>query len=419
MACAICWRRITLGTTLPSFIQRTDVSSDFFGPRSYPMHSILKSKLPRVGTTIFTKMSALAQTHGALNLSQGFPDFAPPEALAEALGDAAMGGHNQYAPMAGLLSLREAIAQQLMLHRGVTVDPDREITVVPGATEGIFCAITALVRPGDEVIVLDPVYDSYEPAIELAGGRAVHVPLQSESFAIDWTKVESAISARTRLFMLNSPHNPCGSIVSKEDLDVLAALAEKHGFFVCSDEVYEHLIYDGHQHFSVLAHPVLRSRSFAHFSFGKTLSVTGWKTGYCVAPVELTAELRKIHQYVAFVAVTPVQHALASFLQSHPMYPADLSAAYQRRRDLFLSALAGSRFSWAPTPGSYFQLLDYSTISDESDVALSERWTKELGVASIPISVFYQTPPEQRVLRFCFAKSDEVLMEAAERLCTI
>lgn len=383
------------------------------------MHSILKSKLPRVGTTIFTKMSALAQTHGALNLSQGFPDFAPPLELAQALGEQVMKGHNQYAPMAGLLSLREAIAQQLLLHRGVSVDPDTEVTVVPGATEGIFCAITAVVRPGDEVIVLDPVYDSYEPAIELAGGHAVHVPLESESFSIDWGKVEAAISSRTRLLMLNSPHNPCGSIVSSEDLDALGALAEKHGFFVCSDEVYEHLIYDGREHCSVLAHPVLRNCSFAHFSFGKTLSVTGWKTGYCVAPPQLTAELRKIHQYVAFVAVTPVQHALASFLQSHPMFPAGLSAEYERRRDLFLSALSGSRFSWTPTPGSYFQLLDYSQISDEPDVALSERWTKERGVASIPVSVFYKTPPKQAVLRFCFAKSDDVLMEAAKRLCAI
>ena len=364
-------------------------------------------------------MSALAQTHGALNLSQGFPDFSPPERLARALGEHALQGHNQYAPMAGLPRLRQVIAQQLKLYRNVTVDPETEVTVVPGATEGIFCAITALVRTGDEVIVLDPVYDSYEPAIELAGGRAVHVPLLAGSFAVDWERVAAAISPRTRLFMLNTPQNPCGSVISESDLNTLADLSVQHGFFVCSDEVYEHLVYDGREHCSVLAHPVLRERSIAHFSFGKTLSVTGWKTGYCVAPPLLTAELRKVHQYVAFVAVTPVQHALADFLQAEPEYPATLAADYQRRRDLFLSALAGSRFSWSPASGSYFQLLDYSGISDEADTALSERWTQEYGVAAVPVSVFYETPPPQRVLRFCFAKSDDTLIEAAKRLCTI
>lgn len=383
------------------------------------MSASLKSKLPRVGTTIFTRMSALAQTHGALNLSQGFPDFSPPARLAQALGEHAMRGHNQYAPMAGLLRLREAIAQQLLMHRNVTVDPETEVTVVPGATEGIFCAITALVVPGDEVIVLDPVYDSYEPAIELAGGRAVHVPLLAGSFAIDWERTEAAITPRTKLFMLNSPHNPCGSVVSEADLGRLAMLAQEHDFYVCSDEVYEHLVYDGRKHCSVLSHPGLRSRSFAHFSFGKTLSVTGWKTGYCVAPPALTAELRKIHQYVAFVAVTPVQHALADFLEVQPEFPASLAADYQRRRDVFLSTLTGSRFSWTPAQGSYFQLLDYSQISDERDTALSEHWTKELGVASIPVSVFYESPPKQSVLRFCFAKSDDVLIEAGRRLCAI
>ncbi|WP_439107864.1 methionine aminotransferase [Congregibacter sp.] len=383
------------------------------------MSALINSKLPRVGTTIFTRMSGLAQTHGALNLSQGFPDFSPPHRLAEALGEHAMRGHNQYAPMAGLPRLREAIAQQIKLHRNVAVNFDTEVTVVPGATESIFCAITAVVQPGDEVMVLDPVYDSYEPAIELAGGRAVHVPLVPGSFSIDWDRVKASIGPRTRLFMLNSPHNPCGSVISEADLDVLGDLAEEHDFLVCSDEVYEHLVYDGRKHCSVLTHPGLRTRSFAHFSFGKTLSVTGWKTGYCIAPPELTTELRKVHQYVAFVAVTPVQHALADFLEAEPMYPSNLAAEYQRRRDLFLSALSGSRFSWTPTAGSYFQLLDYSQISDEADTALSERWTQELGVASIPVSVFYETPPDQRVLRFCFAKSDDVLLEAAERLCAI
>jgi len=300
------------------------------------------------------------------------------------------------------------------------VDPQTELTVVPGATEGLFCAITAVVRPGDEVIVLDPVYDSYEPAVTLAGGRTVHVPLAPDDFAIDWDRVRSAITPRTRLLMLNSPHNPCGSTVSRGDLDTLATLAERHGFLVCSDEVYEHLVFDGRTHHSVLQHPALRARSFAHFSFGKTFSVTGWKTGYCVAPPALTAELRKVHQFVAFVAVTPVQHAVADFLEAHPEYPGTLASAYEARRDRFLAALDGSRFRFRPAAGAYFQLLDYSALSDEPDTVLCERWTREHGVASVPVSVFQaEPPPGQRLLRFCFAKRDDVLEEAAKRLCAI
>lgn len=378
------------------------------------------SKLPDVGTTIFSRMTALAQDCGAINLSQGFPDFAPPAALAEALGEAARTGHNQYAPLAGMLRLRAAIADQLRRHRDVLVDPETEVTVVPGATEGIFCAITALVRPGDEVLVLDPVYDSYEPAVTLAGGRTVHVPLTGGDFRIDWDRVRDALSPRTRLLMLNSPHNPCGSTVDEADLATLAELAEQHDFYVCSDEVYEHLVFDGARHHSVLELPALRARSLAHYSFGKTFSVTGWKTGYCVAPPALTTELRKVHQYVAFVAVTPVQQALADFMEAEPDYPATLAAAYQARRDRFLAALADSRFSFTPAPGAYFQLLDYGGLSDEPDTVLCERWTREHGVASVPVSVFQaEPPPGQTLLRFCFAKSDEVLEEAAQRLCAI
>ncbi|HKK22923.1 MAG TPA: methionine aminotransferase [Pseudohaliea sp.] len=380
----------------------------------------IDSKLPGVGTTIFSTMTALAQDCGAINLSQGFPDFDPPAALVEALGEAARAGHNQYPPLAGLPRLRAVLADQLQRYRGVTVDPQTELTVVPGATEGLFCAITAVVRPGDEVIVLDPVYDSYEPAVTLAGGRTVHVPLAPDDFAIDWDRVRSAITPRTRLLMLNSPHNPCGSTVSRGDLDTLATLAERHGFLVCSDEVYEHLVFDGRTHHSVLQHPALRARSFAHFSFGKTFSVTGWKTGYCVAPPALTAELRKVHQFVAFVAVTPVQHAVADFLEAHPEYPGTLASAYEARRDRFLAALDGSRFRFRPAAGAYFQLLDYSALSDEPDTVLCERWTREHGVASVPVSVFQaEPPPGQRLLRFCFAKRDDVLEEAAKRLCAI
>ncbi len=377
------------------------------------------SKLPQVGTTIFSRMSALAASHGALNLSQGYPDFPPPDGLTEALCRAVVDGHNQYAPMAGLPELREQLAVQLQLHRQVTVDPQQEITVVPGATESIFCCVMAVVHPGDEVILLDPCYDSYAPAVMLAGGLPVHVPLESGSFEVNWERVEAAVTSRTRLLMVNSPHNPTGSVLGREDLDQLAALAEKHDLLVSSDEVYEHLVFDGRQHHSVLQWPSLRERAFAHYSFGKTLSVTGWKTGYCVAPPRLTEELRKVHQFVAFVAVTPVQRAIADFLASEPHYPATLADFYQAKRDLFLSALAPSRFKATPSGGTYFQLLDYSAITGEADQILCEQWTGKHGVASIPISGFYRHPPQQHFLRFCFAKSDEVLLAAAERLCEI
>lgn len=377
------------------------------------------SKLPNVGTTIFTRMSALAQQTDALNLSQGFPDFAPPDLLAKALGEHATRGHNQYAPMAGLHRLREQVAAQLARWRGVTVDADSEVTIVPGATEGIFCAITAVVNPGDEVIVLDPVYDSYEPAVELAGGRCVHVPLNEDDYSIDWQRVADAITHKTRMLMLNSPHNPSGAVITPADLDALESLVAKHDMLICSDEVYEHLVFDGATHHSVLQRPSLRARSFAHYSFGKTFSVTGWKTGYCVAPPALTAELRKVHQYVAFVAVTPVQHALADFLDAEPQYPGSLANTYQRRRDRFLAALSGSRFSWQASPGTFFQLLDYSAMSDATDTVLCEQWTREYGVASIPLSVFSADPPSNKRLRFCFAKTDSVLDEAAARLCSI
>jgi methionine aminotransferase len=330
-----------------------------------------------------------------------------------------MDGHNQYAPMAGALPLREQIAAQLSLHRKVDCDPQTEITVTPGATEAIFCAIHACIHPGDEVVVFDPCYDCYEPAIELAGGRAVHVPLNPDDFKIDWERVASALSKRTRMIIINSPHNPSGTTVSRDDLLQLQQLAEEHDLLVISDEVYEHLIFDGQQHASVLQLEALRARSFAIFSFGKTYSVTGWKTGYCVAPPALTAELRKVHQFVTFVAVTPIQLALADFMRDQPQYAGSLASFYQAKRDLFCQALAGSRFSLKPSAGTYFQLLDYSDISTEPDSALCERWTGEIGIASIPISVFYQSPPEQHYLRFCFAKSDQVLLQAAEILCTI
>lgn len=377
------------------------------------------SKLPRVGTTIFTQMSALANECNALNLSQGFPDFGAPPALLQAMARRVMDGHNQYAPMPGVLYLREQIAAQLLRHRHVNCDPDGEITVVPGATEGIYCAVTACVRPGDEVIVLDPCYDSYEPAIVLAGGVAVHVPLTPHNFGVDWQRVAAAITRRTRLIMVNSPHNPSGATLSAGDLLQLQELAERHDLLVISDEVYEHLVFDGQPHHSALQYPQLRKRSFVMFSFGKTFSVTGWKTGYCVAPQTLTAELRKVHQFVCFVAVTPVQLAVADFIAAEPDYPTTLPAFYQGKRDLFCRALAASRFKLTPSAGTYFQLLDYSAITTEQDAPLAQDWTRRYGIASIPVSVFYQQPPAQHYLRFCFAKNDQVLIEAARRLCEI
>jgi methionine aminotransferase len=380
----------------------------------------IQSRLPDTGTTIFTRMSALAGETGAINLSQGFPDFPPAEGLQEALAAAAGdAGAQQYAPMAGLPALRRAIAEHLLAPRGLAADPESEITVVPGATEGIFCAITASLGPGDEAILFDPAYDSYLPAVQLAGARAIRLPVTGTQAGPDWQRVEEAINPRTRMIVINSPHNPLGLVFTDDDLRELERLAVRHDLLICSDEVYEFLVFDGRRHHSVLSRPGLRERSFAHFSFGKTFSVTGWKTGYCVAPPDLTAELRRIHQYVAFVATTPLQQALATFIAREPGYPDTLARFYQRKRDLFLDALGGSRFTFTPSQGTYFQVLDYSAITDMPDAQLAERWTREIGVASIPISVFYEQPPWQHLLRFCFAKSDEVLLEAAKRLCEI
>ena len=364
-------------------------------------------------------MSALAAEHSALNLSQGFPDFDAPLGLRQALADHALAGHNQYAPMAGVPALREQVAISLKRLRDVQCDPDTEITIVPGATEGILCAITACISTGDEVIVFDPCYDCYDPAITLAGGRAVHIALTDDSFSIDWERVSAAINERSKMIIVNSPHNPSGSILSAADMAELERLAELHDLLVVSDEVYEHLVYDGEEHCSVLQYPALRNRSFAVYSFGKTFSVTGWKTGYCVAPPALTAELRKVHQFVTFVAVTPIQLALADYMHREPDFPATLADFYQRKRDLFCSALTTSRFTLLPSAGTYFQLLNYGAVCKEPDIELCRRWTREQKLASIPISVFYETPPRQHYLRFCFAKNDDVLLQAAEILCKI
>ena len=382
---------------------------------------MLASKLPNVGTTIFTQMSQLAAEVGALNLSQGFPDFAGPQALREAVARYVVDGHNQYSPMTGLPALREQVAAKLARSYGVVRSADTEITITPGATEAIFCAVQAVIRPGDEAIVIDPCYDSYEPSVELAGGRCVHVPLSLPDFAVDWQRLRDAITPRTRLIFINSPHNPSGALLSRSDLDQLAALIRDREIYLISDEVYEHLIYDGVQHASVLAHEELYARAFVVSSFGKTYHVTGWKTGYVVAPPVLTAELRKIHQYVNFCGVTPLQQGLAEFMAAHPEHIEELPAFYQAKRDLFCDLLKDSRFTFKPTPGTYFQVVDYSAIRpDLDDVAMSQWLTREHGVAVIPVSVFYQqAPADMRLVRLCFAKREETLREAAAKLCAV
>lgn len=382
---------------------------------------MLTSKLPNVGTTIFTRMSQLAAECGALNLSQGFPDFDGPAALREAVARHVMAGHNQYCPMTGLPALREQVAAKVAAFYGRAVSADAEVTITPGATEAIFCAVQALIRPGDEAIVLDPCYDSYEPSVELAGGRCVHVPLSLPEFRIDWQRLADAITPRTRLIFLNSPHNPSGALIDRADLDRLAALIREREIYVISDEVYEHLIYDGVQHASVLAHDELYARAFVVSSFGKTYHVTGWKTGYVVAPQALSAEMRKIHQYVNFCGVTPLQWALADFMATHPEHLRELPGFYQAKRDLFCDLLNGSRFSFQRAAGTYFQVVDYSAIRpDLDDVAMAEWLTREHGVAAIPVSVFYQqAPADMRLVRFCFAKKEETLRQAADKLCAI
>ncbi len=379
------------------------------------------SKLPNVGTTIFTQMSQLAVETGALNLSQGFPDFDGPQALRDALGWHAANGHNQYAPMTGLSALRQQVAAKIARSYGVHVDADAEVTITPGATQAIFCAIQAVIQRGDEVIVFDPSYDSYEPSVELAGGRCVHVPLAGQGFALDWQKLGEALSPRTRMIILNSPHNPSGALISRAELDQLAALIRDRDIYLVSDEVYEHLVFDGVPHVSVLAHEELYQRAFVVSSFGKTYHVTGWKTGYVVAPPALSAELRKVHQYVSFCGVTPLQYALADFMAEHPEHVEELPAFYQAKRDLFCDLLSASRFSFNRVSGTYFQLVDYSQIRpDLNDVDMATWMTREHGVAAIPVSVFYQQPPQgQRLVRLCFAKREETLRQAAEKLCVI
>jgi methionine aminotransferase len=376
------------------------------------------SKQPQVQTTIFTKMSALALEHGALNLSQGFPGFDCAPALQELLQHYAK-GHNQYAPMAGVPALRQSLATKTAAFYNIPVDADSEVTIVSGATEALFAAIHCCVSPGDEVIMFDPSYDAYDPIVRLAGGIPIHIPLKASSnFAIDWSCVAAKITPRTRAIMVNSPHNPTGAVWSMADLDAFAEIVKGTNILIVSDEVYEHIVFDGAKHASVLLHPELRKRSFVCGSFGKTYHITGWKIGYCIAPAFLTAEFRKLHQWVTFSSATPLQYALADYLKE-PAHYLGLSDFYQKKRDLFASQFIGSRWKILPSAGSFFQCLDYSAISAEKDVDLADRLTREIKVASIPVSVFYETDPGDKILRFCFAKEDEVLVEAAKRLIQI
>ena len=380
----------------------------------------MKSKLPDIGTTIFTVMSKMAADYGAINLSQGFPDFDCPDRLRELVAEHLNGRKNQYPPMAGILPLREEIAAKVHTLYGAQVCPENEVTVTSGATEAIFDAIQATVGRGDEVILFDPAYDCYDPAIRLAGAVPVRLPLTSPAYEIDFEALASAITPRTRMVMINSPHNPCGSVLTREALDKLAATIRGHDIVVLSDEVYEHMVFNGQGHASVLGHDELRDKSFAVFSFGKTYHATGWKLAYCIAPAGFMAEFRKVHQFVTFTSVSFLQYALADYMRECPQHAKQLSSFYQAKRDRFCELLAPSRFRFTPSAGTYFQLADYSALSDEDDMSFVKRLTREHGVAAIPLSPFFASPqPESRIIRFCFCKEDATLAAAAERLCVL
>ena len=376
----------------------------------------IKSKLPDVGTTIFTTMSQMAADHGAINLSQGYPDFEVPLPLVEALNRYAREGQNQYPPMHGIAYLRQQIAAKTASCYGPVLDADEEVTVVSGATEGLFVAIQALVHRDDEVIVFDPAYDAYDPAIRLAGGRAVHIPLAAPTFQIDWQRVRDAINPRTRGLLINSPHNPTGAVLSPSDLEMLANLVEAFALWVISDEVYEHMVFDGRRHLSLVSDERLRARTMIISSFGKTFHATGWKVGYCLASPALTAEFRKVHQFVTFTTHTPSQWAIADFLEHHPAHYQTLPDFYESKRNLLADALQRLGFTLTRSAGTYFQTASYDALSNDDDMTFVTRLTQAAGVAAIPTSVFYETPPAKHLVRFCFAKEDQTLLAAEERM---
>lgn len=372
---------------------------------------MITSRLPEVGTSIFTVMSKMALDHGAINLSQGFPDFPVSEELIELIYANMRAGHNQYAPMPGAPALKQSIARVVFETYKRPTDPDSDIIITAGGTEALYSAITALIREGDEVIILDPAYDSYDPAVRLNGGVPVHVNLVAPSFEVPWDELVAKITPRTKAIMINTPHNPTGSVLSEPDMNTLEAIAEEHDLIVISDEVYERLIYDGEKHQSVLKYKELRQRAIACFSFGKTFHATGWKVGYTVAPPHLTTEIRKTHQFITFAVNTPVQLAIATYLQNRENY-IHLGRFYQAKRDFFLEQIRGSSFEALPCHGSYFQLLSYKNISKKTEIEMAEWMTKEHKVASIPVSVFYKDGTNQSLLRFCFAKREETLEKA-------
>jgi len=381
-------------------------------------NQLFTSKLPDIGTTIFTVMSKMADEYGALNLSQGFPDFAVSSKLIAHVNNAMRQGHNQYAPMPGLPFLSESITNSLADTYNWNGDKDAEITVTGGATEALYSCITAFIHPGDEVLILEPAYDSYIPAVRLCGGVPVPVQLNPEDFSVQWDKVEEALSEKTRMIIINTPHNPTGSIWSKADMASLEQVAMERNLLVLSDEVYDRIIFDGLQHESVLRYPGLRERSMAVFSFGKTFHVTGWKVGYVVAASELMVEIRKVHQFLNFSVNTPIQFGLATYLADKKNYQ-NLHVFYEKKRDLFLNRIAGSRFVPIKCSGTYFQLLSYDAISDKDECTMAEYLTKEYKIASIPVSPFYTGQRNNHILRFCFAKKDETIEKAAEIICRI
>ena len=383
------------------------------------MHKVsLNSKLPNVGVTIFTVMSKLANDAGAINLSQGFPDFDVSPELRELVAKYMASGHNQYAPMQGVPSLRQRISEKTKELYGAEYDPDTEITVTSGATEAIFCAITCAVHPGDEVILFEPAYDSYAPAVKLAGGVPVYVQLKYPDYHVNWNEVKDAITRKTKLLIFNSPHNPTGAVLGSDDMKALNEIIEDTNILIVSDEVYEHIVFDGLRHESMIRYPELARRSFVISSFGKTYHTTGWKLGYCVAPKPLSVEFQRVHQYVTFCSHTPTQLAYAEFMDKKEKY-LTLPAFYQEKRDLFLSLIKASRFKPLPCKGTYFQMLSYEAITNGKDVDFARRLTIEHKVAAIPPSVFYVGEDDHKVLRFCFAKKDETLKQAAEKLCNI
>lgn len=378
----------------------------------------ISSKLPKVGTTIFTVMSKLASDENAINLSQGFPDFPVSEELIDLYSEAMRAGFNQYAPMSGIIELREAICEKTERLYSAKYNPDTEVTITAGATQAIYTAITSVIKEGDEVILFTPAYDCYAPTVELCGGKNIYVPLKAPFYKIDWNEVRKLVNRRTRMIIINTPHNPTGTILSAEDMMQLEKLTKGSDIIVLSDEVYEHILFDGYEHQSVARFPNLAERSFIIASFGKSFHATGWKVGYALAPENLMKEFRKVHQYVTFAVNHPVQRALAKYI-SKPENYLQVSSLYQEKRDFFLKAIKESRFEIRPSAGTYFQLLGYKDITEEKDTDFAVRLTKEFKIASIPVSVFYHSPVDDKVLRFCFAKEMETLEKAAEVLIKI